>query len=252
MNKHLIILAIAVLLICVGLSGCEEKTYTDSTAEITTNMLNSLRNIKSYGYSTIGSIISNDVKTGITEGYAEVDIANSRLMTIQNVSMLMFGNATSYIYIINSIEFTNKTESSGHIELTKKNITEEIWSTYDNHGLHDELLEISEIERVDDESVDDVVCYVINIIPDMEKYFQVFDNPMETSSDYTPNYIEIKYWIDKINYLPQRSDSKIGMIMSSPAWGDMVYVYETDILYSNYNTDFVIELPEWTLNASWI
>ena len=252
MNKHLIVLGIVILLICVGLSGCEEKTYTDSTAEITTNMLNSLGNIKSYSYSTIGSIIFNDVKTGITEGYTEMDIANSRLMMIQNVSMSMYGNATSYIYIINSIEYTNKTESLGHIELTKKNITEEIWSTYDNHELTGELLEISEVERVDDESVNDVVCYVITIIPDMEKYFQVLDNPMGTSSDYTLNNIEIKYWIDKVNYLPRRSYSKIGMNMSSPAWGDMVYIYETDIFYSNYNTDFVIGVPEWAINASWI
>ena len=254
MNKHLIVLVIAVLLICVGLSGCEEKASSDNNEaeEITEHMLNSLENIDSYSYSSIGSIIINDVKTGMTDGYTELDITNFRLGMIQNISMSMIGNATTYIYILNNVEFTNKTESSGLIELTKKNITREIWANYDNHQSHKDFLEISDLEKIDDEVINGKDCYVINFIPDMDKYFEVMGNPMGTSFDYILNDIESKYWIDKGDYLPQRSYSKISMNTSSTIYGDMFYVYETDIYYSNYNADFTIEMPNWAINATWI
>jgi len=251
---NMIFCIILILLSAIFFSGCEEKKSMDSTTaqNIMTNMMNSLKEINSYSYVIDGSIIINDVNMGITDGYVEFDLGNKKMKMDQNITMSMFGNANTQTYIINNIEYTNKTEQSSYVELTKKNITENIWDNYDSYGNQDEINEISEIKRLEDETIDNIDCYVIEIIPDMDKYFQVMNNLNETYSGYTLNGIEIKYWVEKVGYLPIKIYTKLDMYTSSRIYGDMIYIYETENLYSNYNSQFLIELPQWASEANWI
>lgn len=251
MKKQLMIIGIIVLLVFVGLSGCQEKTSTESAENIMTNMVNALGNITSYSSSSSGVVIINNVKAGVTKGHIKLDITNKKLMSIQNVSMSMFGNTTTYIYVIDDVEYTNKTETSGYPELSKKNITQEMWNNYDisNQTMNLWMWNSSEITRLEDESVGGIECFVLKIIPTLEAYSQIISNA--TFGNYQLRSVEMKYWIDKSNYLPAKLFQQISMDTNSTIWGDMVYTTESYGLFSDYNSEFLIELPEWAVNASW-
>lgn len=247
MKKQILIVGIIVLLIVVGLSGCQEKTSTESAEGIITNTVNAFDDITSYSCSSNGVIIYNDVKTGITEGYTKVDVANKKLMTIQNLS-IMFGNSTSYIYIIDDVQYTNITESPGHSTLSKKNITQDVWNNYDI--LNQTYYNISETTRLEDESIMDVECFVLKMIPNLESYSQSISN--ESFGNYQLISVETKYWIDKNSYLPMKSFMRISMNTSPSPSNAVVYTVESYSLYSDYNNEFLIELPEWAINTSWV
>jgi len=51
-----------------------------------------------------------------------------------------------------------------------------MWNNYDIHNQIMNLWNSSEITRLEDESVGDIECFVLKIIPNLEAYSQIISN----------------------------------------------------------------------------
>jgi len=123
-----------------------------------------------------------------------------------------------------------------------------------------QLLDVSNVQKLNDEVVDGVNCYVLQIDPDLEKYFEIMMSQLETSgsgnlslgdiSDIIEGW-SIKQWIAKDTNLIKKIYNQ--MTMSYSFFDQEITMdMEITVVFSNYNTAITIELPEEAENAPWI
>lgn len=272
-NKKLLIAGIITTLLLVGLSGCFEKTSTGtvSAAQIKANALQFVGDIKTYAYSMSGTIkttITNETGTstidGSITGTGAVDLANRKLKVEATMAVPGQMEGGSAFYIVDDVLYV-KTETEGNVTWMKTNITnaDETWASYDQMEQQAELLEYSDVERLDDEVVNGVDCYVLSITPDLEKYFEIIMGQTGTDgididySDFFQGW-SIKQWFAKDTNFIMKIYNQMTINMSVlmgryyeeyvPVW---IQDYEYYIFYNNYNVAVDVELPEEAENAPW-
>ena len=121
------------------------------------------------------------------------------------------------------------------------------WYYYSQLSLLEDLRDSSTEERLEDEIINGIDCYVIDLTVDLETYYE--NRGMEgVSIDEDDISIEIIYWIAKDTDLLIKSQLDFSMDMSSiyGAFGsDDTIIQDThiEVLYSDYNSPVIIELP---------
>jgi len=255
----IVILVAGVLLI----SGCI-STETVSAAQIKANALQSTESIISYSFIMTGemdiAIGAESVTTSYTANGA-IDIGNQKLKMEMSSSVPGQPTTTELaFYIIDNLLYSNM-GIAGDQQWIRMNITNlsTTWNSYDQMEMQKQLLEVSDVQKLNDEVVDGVNCYVLQIDPDLEKYFEVMMNQLETSgsdssslgfiSDIMDGF-SVKQWIDKDTDLIKKIYNQMTMSYSFLDQ-EITMDMETIVIFSNYNTAVTIELPEEAENAAW-
>lgn len=228
------------------LSGCTTPDGGMSVDEIKTNIIQAADEINSYVY-TMNSVVSTTMgevgETMVTQtGSGSSDIVNQNVMT-ESITPGNGGmsDTTTLTYVIDSVVYTG-TETGGNTTWTKANLTE--WNQYDMVYSQTELLSMSGLKKLNDQTVEGVDCYVIELNPDLTDPTSLppeFESVASMLSDFT-----IKQWVVKDNFYPK----KIQMIMEINMFG-MVMNTDSTIIFSNINEPVTIELPEGAESADW-
>lgn len=266
MKKQFVIVGITLVLICVGFAGCissEEIT----AEEIKANFLQAIEEVTSYKYSedvTGTSTTINESGTNITETVAtqngEVDIANKKLKQDNAGTTTGLSYERHWIvYIVDNILYSGS-ETDGNMTWTSTDTSylnaSMMWAAYSALGTMslylEGVLENSTIERLDDEMVEGVDCYVL--------YLTAFQNISGGGSDMFPisgnaSYeYELNYWIAKDTYFLIKVQFNSTSDMSGLyAFGEadrMIIVAEMDIVFYDYNVPVIIELPPEVIEGS--
>ena len=263
MKKMLKITIISLIAGTLLISGCV-TTETISAAQIKANALQSTASINSYNFvmtGEMGTTIGGESMTASFNANGAVDLDNQKLK--MEMSSSMTGQPTTAemaFYIIDNILYS-KTEVMGQEQWIKTNITNlnATWNSYDQMEMQRQLLEVSDVQKLNDEVVDGVNCYVLQIDPDIEKYFEIMMNQLESSGSGNMSLGEIseivqgwsiKQWVAKDTNLIKKIYNQMTMSYSFFEQ-DINMDIEITIVFSNYNTAITIELPEDAENASW-
>ena len=131
------------------------------------------------------------------------------------------------------------------------------WDSYDQMQMHVDLLKYSEVERLDDERVNNIDCYVLKIKPDVTKLHEIMMNQNGLSSGMLPisNFTDmidefsIKIWISKEKNLIMKAYESMTMLMTINEYSTSTKL-DVTILFFNYNKEICIELPKDAENAT--
>ena len=228
------------------LSGCTTPSdKLGGVEDIKTNAIEAAANVNSYTYtmttSTTDPTDDNGELATVTATGA-IDITNGKIMTESTIpGTAGAADTTSYVYIIDNVMYSG-TETGGITTWTKSNVTD--LSSYDQVESQTKLMEYPNIERKNDETVEGVDCYVLEIIPDL-------DNPSLLPEEYASlgemlTEFEVKQWIAKDTYYQKKTYMKMTINMFG-----MSVTSEVTMIVSNYNEPVTIELPEGAENAQW-
>ena len=274
MKKMLKITIISLIAGTLLISGCV-TTETISAAQIKANALQSAANVTSYRFSLTGTMeatIGNDTES-FTENVSltlsgAVDLSNEKAMIDIEVNRIDENTGqpleeTILIYIINTILYT------GGDTWVKQNVTDfdSIFQLFSGSQyiradmeMQKLILETATVSKLNDETVNGVNCYVIQIgEPDLEKLFDLIlgqeaigstENLSEIIKDWT-----IKQWVAKDTSYLKKAYNKVSIELIEM---DLLFGYSMNmemdmtILFSDHNEEINIELPEEAQNASWL
>ena len=256
MKNQILIVGIMLVLLVVGLSGC--ITSDDVTADdIAANMLQAVEDVASYKYSVSGTITqttTNESGTFTTEQplsqSSEVDIANKRLkIDYTYTAPEPLGDQHLIYYIVNDIMYTG-TEIDGNVTWISYDTSSTdaimIWIAYSQLERQAVTLEKADVEKLADETVDDIECYVLGVIIDFQSQFSGDVPPIDVPSSWDPE-MDINYWIAKDTSLLMKVHLKATMDLTSvfglPGDDSVIQVQEMEMLFSDYNVPVTIELP---------
>lgn len=280
MNDLLKISIGVVAVVVISTAGCI-STETISAAQIKANALNSAEGVTSYSFSmtgTMGTTITNS-----TESYtSDISLTVNGAVDLSNEKLMMETNAEtdstipeqqleikSTIYIVDDILYM-QTDALGDVQWLKKNITnfEATWQSYSEFLRSDmdmqrQLLEVSDVEKLNDEVVNGVNCYVLKIKPDIEKLYEIMMSqqginnsgvtPIGNLSDIIKEW-SIKQWFAKDTNLLMKAYNQMTFEFSfDMGYTSVSFSYNIDmeILFSGYNSAVNIELPEEAEDATW-
>jgi hypothetical protein len=257
--KQQLLVGIFILLIIVGMSGCVEDDVI-TVDEIKEQFLQTIEDVLSYKWSanvTVTTTTINETGTNITVIEAiqngEVDIAHKKLKVDSIGTTVGSSEEQHWIsYIIDTIAYTG-TESQGCIQ----------WSSYNTSYSNATMawiaasalegqarylqgdLENTTIQRLADEVVGSVDCYVL--------YLTAFINQSGGDSgsylfDGNMSYAyELTYWIAKDTYFLIKAYSKTTSDMSGwYAYGGAdrtITISEMSLDFYDYDIPVIIEGP---------
>ena len=131
------------------------------------------------------------------------------------------------------------------------------WDSYDQMQMQVDLLDYGEVDRLNDEVVNNEDCYVLKILPDVDKLYEIMMNQQGLGTGVLQNsYLSdiikdfsIKLWISKETNFIMKAYEYVSMEMTLYE-STTSMTMETMILFTNYNTAIMIELPEDAENAT--
>ncbi len=278
------LVAIAAIVVVAMLAGCVEKEQVN-TADIKEMILASVDQIDTYKFDidmTEKMLIQNETTetemTTVSTGEAAVDVTNKKMM----MAMAMMETPDKlempeepmemdmFLYLIDNAMYMRR--DTGIPELPaqwiKMEMPEEYEKTWESQNQVDqqmELLNISEVEFLGDETVNGVDCYVLKITPDMEKYGELLSKQegmselmqsLQQNNSFDMGKLikdmSMKQWIAKNTKFPMKTEMQIKMVISSedliiPEAEEeftMTSDQRTTIVFYEYNKPVAIELPE--------
>ena len=275
-----LIVVVAIVTIAM-LAGCVEEKQM-STAEIKEMVLATAENIDTYQFGmnmTQKTLISNATDeteiTAISSGSGTVDETNKKMKLEMMTTMEMPEKAKMPetrevkmdIYFINNTLYTKMDMGIPEMpaKWTKMEIPEEYWESQNQIDQQMELLNISKVELLEDEKVSDMDCYVLELTPDIEKYWETVmkqEGLGELMQSLKQNVsfdigemikeMSLKYWIAKDTKFPVKTETQIKMVMSSAdlniseteAEFTMTIDQRANIVFYGYNEPVTIELPK--------
>ncbi|MCD6469138.1 MAG: hypothetical protein J7L32_07545 [Thermoplasmata archaeon] len=252
MGKGVLIVALTALLLTSYLSGCVEKhvnkqddeTLVLTAAEIKTSFLNAIKEVTSYKYSINGTI--HKVTTNSSGNFTEnesliqngvVNISSKRLMIDQEY------NGHTIYYLIDNVLYEGDEDDEGIINWSSHDMrklysdpSNQSWIAFSqlerqayfvlNHSRH--------IERLGDESVGNISCYVLN-----------------ASLDFGPNvdvkWDTIRYWLSKEDHLLVKAYLKVTWNMGNSTDANnesAVEVQDMNLFFYDYNKPVEVTLPD--------
>ncbi|RCV64739.1 hypothetical protein C5S53_07240 [Methanophagales archaeon] len=288
MKRELMAGLIAVLVIAsvMMFSGCVEKEKAIeqegkmSVADIKAEVLANAEEIDTYKFDmavTMRMLLSNETNstemTTISNGCGVLDVVDKKMKLNMNTSMEtnetteLPGPMEMEMYLINNTMYTKMDLGIPELpaQWTKMEMPEgyeESWASQNQLEQQMELLNISEVELLADEELDGVDCYVLEIVPDMEKFWNsTLAVVMSRSTQGLAPGIDLrkilksmstKEWISKDTMYPKKTQMSVRLVVSSedlaiPAMDEkftMTADEEVEMLFYDYNQPVSIELPE--------
>ena len=278
------VVAIVAVAMC---AGCVEEKRM-STAEIKEMVLATAENTDTYKFDinmTQKTLISNETDetemTMTSKGSGVMDRTSKKMKLEMMMTMQLPEEAEipetkemkMDIYLINNTLYTKMDMGIPMMpaQWTKREMPEEYWESQNRIGQQMELLNISKAELLEDEKVNDVDCYVLKLMPDIEKYWEtvmkqeglgeLMQNLRQNDSFDIGKLIKemsIKQWIAKDTKFPVKTEVQIKMAMSSADLNipeteekfTMTMDQRTNIVFYDYNEPVTIELPKEAESAT--
>ncbi len=272
------VVAIVAVAMC---AGCVEEKRM-STAEIKEMVLATAENTDTYKFDmdmTQKTLISNETDetemTMTSTGSGVMDRTSKKMKLEMMMTMQLPEEAEipetkemkMDIYFINNTLYTKMDMGIPMMpaQWTKREMPEEYWESQNQIGQQMELLNISKVELLEDKKVNDVDCYVLKLMPDIEKYWETVmkqEGLGELMQSLRQNdsfdigklikEMSIKQWIAKDTKFPVKTEVQIKMAMSSadlniPGTEEeftMTMDQRTNIVFYDYNKPVTIELPK--------
>ncbi len=279
-----LIVVVAIVAVAM-LAGCVEEERM-STVEIKEMALATTESIDTYTFDmnmTQNIQISNETgeteMTKLSTGNGVVDNINKKMNQEMTRTMKMPSETKEMkmdMYFINNTMYT-KREGIPKMpaQWRKMEMPEgykKFWESQNQVEQQMELLNVSEMEQLEDEKVNDVDCYVLKLTPDIEKHWEtvmkqarlseLMQSLQQNDSFDIGKMIKemsIKQWIAKDTKFPMKTEMQIKMVMSSEDLnlrGDtkekftMTMDQRTSIVFHDYNEPVTIELPKKAESAA--
>jgi hypothetical protein len=164
------------------------------------------------------------------------------------------------MYLINYTMYTKMDLSAILPNLTlwlKSEMTEADWASEDLLGQQMELLNCSNVTLLDDAEVNGVDCYVLKIVPDTEKFWEILMNQsimdqsgmgaeMQNTSDLVNQSLgnmTMTEWIAKDTMFVMKSEAAMDMTMSPDTEEEAKVVMDYTMIFYDYNVPVTIVLP---------
>ena len=164
-------------------------------------------------------------------------------------------------YIINNTMLYMQMDMSGILPKfsfwLKSEMTEADWESEDLLRQQMELLNYSNVTLLDDEEVNGVACYVLKIVPETEKCWEIMmnqlimDQPgmgteMQNTSDIVNQSLSnmtMTEWIAKDTMFVMKSETAMDMTMSLDTKEEAKVVMDYELVFYDYNVPVTIVLP---------
>ena len=279
MKRELMAGLIAVLVIAAVMmfSGCVEEEEKMSVADIKAEVLANAEETDTYKFDmavTMKMLLSNETNdtemTTISNGRGVLDVVDKKMKLYMNTSMEtnetteVPGPMEMEMYLINTTMYMKMDLGIPGLppQWTKMEMPDESWTSQNQLEQQMELLEISEVELLADEELNGVDCYVLKIVPDMEKFWNsTMAAVMGRSTQGLAPGIDLrkilksmstKEWISKATMYPKKTQMAVRLVVRSEdlAIPDTVERFtmtaneEVEMLFYDYNQPVSIELPE--------
>jgi len=164
------------------------------------------------------------------------------------------------MYVINYTMYTKMDMSAILPNLTlwlKSEMTEEDWASEDLLGQQMELLNCSNVTLLDDEEVNGVDCYVLKLVPDTEKFWEIIMNQsimdqsgmgteMQNTSDVLNQSLSnmtMTEWIAKDTKFVMKSVVAMAMTISPDTEEEAKVAMDYTMTFYDYNVQVTIVLP---------
>ena len=238
-----------------GVSASEIKAWT----------LNTYPQVSSYSFSikmdmtsTTSGISGGSFKSTMI-GSGVVDNVNEKLKMETSTNIPGQGSVSMSCYILNNILYLNS-GVSGIDQWMKINLTQfgnmYSWYSYDQMQMQVDLLSCAKVERLPDENVNGKECYVLKIIPDLDKLCDAMMEQQGLSSGFSDTSFfsdmmddfTIKIYTEKSTDFIIKSYQDMSMDMSFGGMS-MSMDMHSSIVFSGYNQPVNVVLPEDALNA---
>lgn len=259
-TKVFLAIVISILSVVSILSGCVSSDNV-SASEIKIFTLQSYLDINSYEFSldmTMNTGPVASMMSMVSTANGVVDVVNRRFMMEMSSSFSMLMEMNFLYYIVDDMIFMKMdyfgTEQWMKMDYSEFNVS---WNSYDQMQMQVDLLEYGEVERLDDEIVNNNDCYVLKILPNVDKLFEIMMNQNGLSAGMLQisnlsnmlNDFSIKIWISKETNLIMKAYEYMTMDMDLYEYSTSTSM-EITILFTNYNKTLNIELPEEAINAT--
>jgi outer membrane lipoprotein-sorting protein len=265
------LLALVIILACLG---CGEKVAQVNAAQLVDNALEAQVDVESYRLN-MEMTIDMDGGFGGEEMEATMSIDASFLIDEANKEMEMrmaadmeatgeeAEAAEMKMYLIdNTVYMMMAVPDLGPMWI-KQEVPADFWETQATIDQQLELLQDSRVKYLQDEKVEGVDCYVLEITPDLAQLWQTaMQQPwMEEVPMEIPNLedmikkVSVKQWIAKDTLFLTKVNIQITILVTSEAMGmpeeegEMSMSIVMDMLAHDYNEPVSIELPAEARNA---
>ena len=277
-RKMMVVVVIAAVMMFLGYAGAEEQL---SPEEIKDRVLTNATEIDTYKFDmnvTMKMLLSNETNSTematVSNGRGVLDVTDKKMKLNMNTSMESSettevpGPMEMEMYLINNTRYTKMDLGIPELppQWTKMEMPEdyEEFLAYQNQ-LEQQmgLLNISEVELLADEELNGVDCYVLKIVPDMDKFWNsTMAAVMDRSTQgLAPGLglrkilesMSTEEWIAKDTMYPMKTQRAVRLVVSSddlPVPYNMVEEFtmtadeEVELLFYDYNQPVSIELPE--------
>jgi outer membrane lipoprotein-sorting protein len=250
---NLYLLTTVILFYITALNGCIGEE------EIREEIIESLSNIKSYSYNMETKIVTQPEKHSRTielKRKADMDIKEKKAIILtERYQTKLYGkketSTKAHTYIINDMEY-NFNKDNGWI---KNKISENRWYDEDKIRTQMDLVLKSKIDKLKNEKIGDIDCYLIRITSDAREFWilimeQEEEHPLikllNLDYDNVVKGMDMKIWIDKRTFLPVKCMIAMQAVIQKPIMKEplnMKIDIHTVYTYYNYNTLMNIELP---------
>jgi hypothetical protein len=279
-------MAIAIAAVTI-FSGCVEEEQL-SAADITEMVLANADKIHTYSFDmnmTTKMLITNETGqtdlTTISQGNGVVDNINKKMAIFMDMSMKIAempevpGRMEMEMYLVNNTIYSKvdmgiATLPAQWVKMQMPEGYDDYWSSQNQLQQQMELLNASEVTRLEDDMVNGVDCYVLEIDPDLEKFWELVSDQsgMVEQLQALPGFdiqkmmksLAMKEWIAKDTNFPAKTEMAMSMAMSSEDLNipyteekfTMTMDYDIEMIFFDYNNPVTIELPEEAKNATTI
>ncbi len=263
-------LIIVAVLFGVLLSLCVQSFNPE---EIKQKALETSKNIKTYKFkmSVKSEVIVGNESSGaksemVSNATGAIDMVNKRLYMDVSTVMNQFGRTFSMkseTFVFNDTAYIKAVRPNGTIAWFKTKVQDDFWNRSDQIDQQIELLSFSKIEKLSDESVNGVDCYVLKLKPDLDRFVEYMSN---SSANVPKNKsmlknmlkdVEVKEWIARDTYYPVKTEvltvMEMPMVISMGALKGNVSIKQTVktiVEFYDINKPVSIELPEEAKNAT--
>lgn len=251
MDKKIVaVIAIGLLLFFVGCADVGEKKLT--AEQIRDRSVEAMQNVDSYAFDMNMDMTMKvkgdesqmmgmkETKIAMT-GNGKTDLENRKMHMEMDMDMLGM-KVDMESYIIDNLQYI-KMPMFGWV---KNKTSADIWDKQNYAKFQSDLMRGIEVNKLEDEKVDENDCYVLSMKPDVKKIFELMNQQMGSDAS-TPDMedleaikgVELREWIAKDNYLVM----KMTMNMQMEKGGTLADMDMTMRLY-DYNKPMEIVLPK--------
>ena len=247
-----------VLVMVLSFTACAKEP---SAQEIVDSVIASFDNIRTYQFDsneTVDMTIEGDGEeedsfTLISNG--TIDVENRQLRVDTSISEteqpeIVWGGEQ---YFIDGMLYVKPKDPAGESMWTKEEAPEEWWEGMQKMGVESqiELLEAAQVEVIGSESVGGIDCYVLEVTPDLEQLWQLynyltFQEPPDVTEEYLQEIFRsfsIKQWVAKDTYFLMKAQIDIATEFPPEEPGPSTIDIAMVLLSYNYNEPVSIELP---------